>query len=131
MKNINTEEIVKSVINHVNTGEQLAAGVSILEIRDISKEVETLIQAAKEELKSTGDNSDLVYCKSFSDIGGLLPVPNVILENTKGEGVASIPLKIVIFEYLGEKQSIGMDYMWYVFPDYTVAKSAQDLANEE
>ena len=125
------EKIILKVINHFEKDEPLPESVEITEVRDIKREVEVMMEAAAEDLKATEDNPDDAKFEVFEEIGGLLPTPGVLLENKKGQGVVSLPLRLISFTYNGNPQRIGANYKWFVFFNPVVAEEALNLSLEE
>jgi len=121
-KALEKEKKVLAILNHIQTKSPLPQGVTILEIREMTKEVEAMVNILKDEIKKKNGDTSLLSWEVKDEIGNLIPAPNVFLQSKLGEGVIALPSKLVYFDEDGVKQAVGAQYQWFVFKSLYLAE---------
>ncbi|MFH0791745.1 MAG: hypothetical protein V1905_00830 [bacterium] len=131
-KELDKEKKIIAILNHIKTKSPLPEGVTVLETREMTKEVEAMVNMLKDEIKKKNGDTSLLSWEAKNEIGNLIPAPNVFLQSTNGEGVISLPSKLIYFNEDGVKQAVGTEYQWFVFKSlYLAEKILQMLYGEK
>jgi hypothetical protein len=121
-KELEKEKKVIAILNHIKTKSPLPEGVTVLETREMAKEIDAMVNILKDEIKKKNGDTSLLIWETKGEIGNLIPAPNVFLQSTLGEGVIALPSKLVYFDENGVKQAVGTEYQWFVFKSLYLAE---------
>lgn len=115
------DEIILSIINHVQLGSDLPQGVEILKVMDLEKGLKDYFQSHKSQSSEYTVEPQLA---------GLIPVAPFSLTatviNDNEIGILALPEKVIEYKFNDKTNRIRTSALWFLFESIEIAYAVRD-----